>query len=425
MTAAPHHRKRDGYTIILVIVFLVVIFVFVMLINSRSVQHLGIVKRQQQGTRAVVAAESGIARALSELKRNRSWDGTTDGSGSTASLKFNGTKMPSSNDSYTVKVYNNLTGASTIQAERGITVPPGACYIMSQGKSGILSAKFVGVMIISSSFFEYGLFADKKAAISGNVRIVAYDSSSGLAVAGGADLATNGINKGSVTLNGSPLWVDGDIQAGHGADLETGDPIIQNGQCTVTGSLGTLPREVSLKEVDLPTSLPERTFSGNTLLPGDYSGQSALHISNQDITLVGAAGGSEYIFDGIQAAGKGKLVVDATAGPVRIYLTGDVHFSGQSGTEITYQNNTVIRPGDLQFLATKDVENIRLTGNSDFYGAIYAPQSDFDLNGTPRVYGGLVASDVFIRGDSQFNYDVTLKDLQDASSLVVGSWQYF
>lgn len=417
-------KARSGFAIVVVLIIMVVFVAVVFLINSMGIKHLGFVKKQKFQLQAKYAAESGIARGLSTLKNNIYWDGTTDGSGSPEKLTFNGMKMPNSTDTYTVTVYNNFQGTGAITTETGISVPPGTCYILSKGQSGYISTKLIGVLVVTTKFFEYGIFADESVKISGDVKVASYDSSTGFTVAGGADVATNGLQDGAIDLNGTPVYVDGNLISGYGSD-PNGDVITINGQCTVTGERKSLSKQKDLKKIKVPQNLPPKTFTGNTLLPGDYSSDGMLKIVNGDIKLVGGPGGNEYIIKGIQASGHGKLVVDATNGPVKIYLTDDMQFSAQSGIEIVYDNNSKVRPGDVQFLATKDVEEISLNGISKFYGAIYAPESTFRQRGNTEIFGGLVSKIIQINGSVNFNYDVGLKTTEGTKSLTVGSWQYY
>ncbi len=424
MSRKKSGKNKSGFAIVVVLIIMVIFVIIVFLINSMGIKHLGFVKKQKFQLQARYAAESGVARGLSTLKSNIYWDGTTDGSGNQEKLTFNSVKMPNSSDTYTVTVFNNFQGTGFIKTENGIDVPPGTCYILSKGQSGLISSKYIGVMVVTTKFFEYGIFADESVKISGDVKVASYDSSTGFSVAGGADVATNGLQDKAIDLNGTPVYVDGNLISGFGSNPD-GDVITINGHCTVTGDRKSLPKKKELKKIKVPQNLPIRSFNGDTLLPGDYSGDGLLRITNGDIKLVGGPGGNEYIINGIQAAGHGKLIVDATNGPVKIYLTDDMKFSAQSGIEIIYDNNSNIRPGDVQFLATKDAEEIELNGISRFYGAIYAPESTFRQRGNTEIFGGLVSKIIQINGSVNFNYDVGLKTTEGAKSLTVGSWQYF
>ena len=424
MSRKKSGKTKSGFAIVVVLIFMVVFVVIVFLINSMGIKHLGFVKKQKFQTQAKYAAESGIARGLSTLKNNIYWDGTTDGSGSSEKLTFNAMKMPNSADTYTVTVFNNFQGTGTITTNNGVTVPPGTCYLLSKGQSGLISSKYIGVLVVTTKFFEYGIFADESVKISGNVKVTSYDSSTGFAVAGGADVATNGLQDKAIDLNGTPVYVDGNLISGYGSD-PSGNVITVNGQCTVTGDRKSLSKQKNLKTIRVPKNLPPKSFTDDTLLPGDYSGNGLLKIVNGDIKLIGGPGGNEYIINGIQATGHGKLVVDATNGPVKIYLTDDMKFSAHSGIEIVYDDNSNIRPGDVQFLATKEAEEIELNGVSKFYGAIYAPESTFRQRGNTEIFGGLVSKIIQINGSVNFNYDVGLKTTEGTKSLTVGSWQYY
>jgi len=420
--------NQQGFTLTYVIIIMILLLIYGLTVSSVAVSNLNSVKRTKYITSAYYTAESGIMRGISEIKANRNWDGTTDGSGNEDKLKYKDIVMPGSFASYTVRVYNNLNGTTPITAPNGVVVPAGNCYILSDGKSIQNTHRYAAVMMGTDSLFDYGLFSRQGVQLNGNISLTAYDSATGNGVPQAAHIATNNANDGAIVVNGSAAYIDGSAIVGPGGDLGEDKAVVTHGNPTITGDppRDALVREKYLPPVEIPEGQPVRTITGNTLLPGDYRAEGTLTIRNQDITLTGAPGGAIYIFDGIDGKSTGNLKVDTTNGPVKIYSTGEVFFAGKSGIV-----NTVTGPGgypdpaDIMLFVANDVENVKLTGNGLFHCTMYAPGSTFDMSGNSDFYGSIVVNDFFIRGNPNFHYDVNLKDITDFATTAINSWVYY
>jgi hypothetical protein len=70
-------------------------------------------------------------------------------------------------------------------------------------------------------------------------------------------------------------------------------------------------------------------------------------------------------------------------GPVRVFVSGPVTISG--GYVGTYQN----RPQNFQIFVTTG-DPVTLNGQADFYGQVYAPQSDVTQGGQADIYGSII-----------------------------------
>jgi len=422
----PH--KKSGFVLSVTIIIMVLLLIYSLSVASMAIRVSSFSSKQKLVTSAQYAAESGVSRGIEELRKNSSWDGTTDGSGDESKLTFHDNVMPNGISKYTVRVTNNLSGSGDMTASNGTIVPAGSCYILGEGKSNLNSIKYVSVMLSSESIFEDGIFAEEEIDVSGHVSISAYDSSTGSPRQGEADISTNNTQHASIDLNGSAINIDGSLVAGPGADLSPNGSITISGHPTITGNpiREALPKERDMSPVTLPTGLLQMTFSGTSLLPGDYSNAGTLTIRNNDIILTGAEGGAEYIFDGINATSRGKLKIDSSNGPVKIYLTDSSFFSGRSGIEIMNDGPAGIpRTGDVQIFATSDVEEIKLRGNSELYCAIYAPNSTFDMAGNSDFFGSVVVGAAQVRGHTNFKYDVSLRNMPGLGAVSVKSWQYY
>ena len=88
------------------------------------------------------------------------------------------------------------------------------------------------------------------------------------------------------------------------------------------------------------------------------------------------------------------------SGETVIYLYGNLDTSG--GDVI---NNTQI-PGNLQIYMTGGTA--RVAGASDFYGTVYAPNTDVELTGGAQWYGAFVGQTLSLSGTGDIHYDETL-----------------
>lgn len=465
-------RNTRGMTIAVVLIILVVLILIALATAAIGSRNLGFVRKESDNTRAFYAAEAGLSRAISKIKSNITWDGREEAEqGQDRPLTFQDNQMPNSGDTFTVYVYNNLFGSSAITGFRGIQVPVGNCYIISEGKSGNNSTKYVSAMVNRQNPFSVGGLVGKDSIrFDGNVSISAYDSDTQQAVPGGGDAATNGVQVGAVTVHGSAAYIDGKISSGPGSNLNT---ITTTGHPTITEGTDTLPNEVPFPAVTLPTlpsqalpsplskapvTIASRTrlrykflLASRTRLPGmasldkgngnsSSSGNSGstynlapgyhytgtLTIRNNETVVL--TGPGTYIFDGIDIAAQGALQVDTTGGPVKIYLDGNVSETGGSnaGDVINYHSGGYPKATDLLIYGTSKCTSMNIRGNASAAMGVYAPSCSINLHGNADFYGALVGQSVRVHGHPIFKYDVALGRLaNDIQAVSLTCWQRF
>lgn len=108
---------------------------------------------------------------------------------------------------------------------------------------------------------------------------------------------------------------------------------------------------------------------------------------------------STYYFDSISIAGNGPAI--NVVGPTTIYIDGGIADFGGGGIV-----NVSEDPTDLVIYTTGP--EVRFRGDSDFYGAVVAPNADIILEGTTNFYGALLGQTVDIRGNSGIHIDEAL-----------------
>jgi len=68
---------------------------------------------------------------------------------------------------------------------------------------------------------------------------------------------------------------------------------------------------------------------------------------------------------------------------------------------------------------------VNISGQTDFYGAFYAPNSEMNLTGQGGLYGAFVGNEVTISGQGGIHYDVQLGSAgaSAASQYVITSYR--
>lgn len=138
-------------------------------------------------------------------------------------------------------------------------------------------------------------------------------------------------------------------------------------------------------------------------------------------------GDGDYYTTSLSLSGHSKMLVK---GHARIVITDDFQMSGQSQVIIqegasleVYLDNKASLSGNgvmnlnnnalyYKIFGTPNVSNIKLSGNAEFTGIIYAPQSEFHLGGGGNTaydfVGAAVVSEAKLNGHFNFHYDELL-----------------
>ena len=134
----------------------------------------------------------------------------------------------------------------------------------------------------------------------------------------------------------------------------------------------------------------------------------------------------------------GNIIIN---GQVRLYVQGDVVFSGSSTFEITPGSsvevyvtgsvtvggggvvNTSGKAANNLWFGTTTSSSWSLSGNGSFVGVGYAPQAVLSLGGNPNYMGAFVAREIDIGGGGGVHYDEALGRGINVSAYSVLSWQ--
>ena len=273
------------------------------------------------------------------------------------------------------------------------------------------------------SFFDYGLFTDGLLNLKSDAKVYSYDSrytpdpdpsTFPGASTGEADIGSN--QEVSTKMN---TYIDGNL--GLGAD--TSDPPVDakwtnTGTPIITGIVDTVERvdpdplgaNVSLsvlynKFIDIVANNNNDIAKDGSSCP--LAGTTDIDLSNGE-TFILTAG--DYYVTSIILKNASTLQIDATSGPVNIYLNGivdaeDGELEAKNGSAI----NNLSQPTDFSIFSNSS-QDIIFKHSSAFKGMVYAPNAHVEMKNSSGVYGLIWGNTATIHNDGEFYFDEAIKD---------------
>jgi len=280
--------------------------------------------------------------------------------------------------------------------------------------SGLTVEKRVKVLVFPRAMFNNGIFGQTSVTINGTPLADSYDSSAGPyteeSATGNCDIGTNG----ELTIGGNAL-VEGDVFVGPDGEI-SGDV-----SSYITGETYYSANPVELEDISLPDEFSSLENHGDMalassdtmMLPSnDYYYESISLKAQSNLTL--SSNTRIYIATDFSIAGQAAVF---TGDNVEIYIGGNGDFAGGGIV------NTTTMPSNLQIYGLGNDTNLTFSGNSAFYGAIYAPYSSVVLTGTSDYFGAVVGKDVDLTGTNNFHYDEDLRENGPTQGYDIAYWQ--
>jgi hypothetical protein len=244
--------------------------------------------------------------------------------------------------------------------------------------------------------FSYGAYGRDSVNFAGNAMMDSYDSDDGTYASQvhGNHAGENGAVGSEGTIN-----LEGQVDIYGDAGTTEGGDIVYGGGATVHGDTSTasLPPEfppIPQEEIDYAEA--NNNAPGGLVLDGNANYNNGTH----DLDV--AAGGSVtftsgiYYLSDVSVTGHGSIIIEPGA-DVIIYVVGNWDSSG--GTIIN-SNHT---PLSFQLYSVGD--SLLVAGGSEFYGAIYAPESKVVVAGGSHFYGSIVGATFDNGGGTDCHYD--------------------
>lgn len=234
------------------------------------------------------------------------------------------------------------------------------------------------------------LVSQSRTTVTGNSYIDSYRTSDGpyrLETAG-----DNGdiVSSGNISVGGS-VTLKGDVVA-ESVNVGTGPDI--------SGDIITSSRTVEFPAIDLSDIESDNDNDTLPLIMQENRSYSPLD-DQRNFSLNGGIAYSippgDFYFNDLTLSGQSSLLISGTT---RIYLTGNLSTSG--GDLI----NSTQDPANLRIFMTGGT--VKLNASVDWYGFLYAPNSEISLSGNADLFGAIVGDVISGTGNLDLHFDEDL-----------------
>jgi hypothetical protein len=269
-------------------------------------------------------------------------------------------------------------------------------------------------------FLEYGVFGNTVVDMKSNGSIYSYYSSEiSTPVASDSDgRGDTASNAEIITHNGTRI--DGTLALG---ETTSGDPAVwtSTGTPMISGEeglevnhidpdpLGAIGGQVA---AELTAAVTINNNGGVT--PAITAPQYEINLGNGDTMTLTA--GTYYVED-ITLANSAILDVDASSGPVKIYLGGNGSIEAKMGSTI----NITGAPTDF-YIYSDTTGSIILKNSGHLEGLIYAPYGRIEIKNSGDFFGVAWADEIDIKNSGELFVDRSLTDSLLSDKLAMSSW---
>lgn len=269
-----------------------------------------------------------------------------------------------------------------------------------------------------------GVFADGALSVEPGAVVDGYNSQEGSyeeltaqerATFGGGRLGANG----GVSIAGTPsepTLVQGVVTAGPGQSVST------TGDVTITGGarnalVATELPPVQLPAIPLGSAVVHSDPLPMVLAPGEM-GFASLTVGGQaELQIVGPV---QLRVGSLRVLPAGRLVLDNAGGPIRIFVDDELALDPGSSLSVGSDD-----PAQLTLqVAGQPVDALPIMAQGAFYGVLYAPGADLDVDSGFEVFGALIGRDLNLLGPVRLHFDEHLLAASADSSLpTLVSWR--
>lgn len=417
-------KEKEGSVIVVSLVIVTVTLLLLSIFMGSIIYERKNLERSHRNLQALYLAEAGVEEAIWKLYN-------TPASADSGQIVISG----SGRCDYTITVSGQTV---TIQAT-------GYSPEVAVAGQAVRSVEVTLTGGVGSTVFDMALFggADegRVITITGNTRVDSYNSE------GQGKLYPNGLgNNGDIGTNStstSPTAIRitgnsdvyGTVYIGQGGDPDQAIQVVGNAE--VHEDKLALDEYRELPEVELPSFplLPDRGAlkkSGNNDYYVHESGRySSIKSSGNGDLIFDDNANYIYVDGDFQATGNGDIIVDTD---MVLYIGGDFKFTGNGQLKLLNGHTLIMYvagritgtgnglwndsedPTKLVVYALDTSNLVKITGNADFYGAIYARNAEIKVAGNGDVYGSLVGNTIKITGNSDVHYDEALADSNNLPS---------
>ena len=135
--------------------------------------------------------------------------------------------------------------------------------------------------------------------------------------------------------------------------------------------------------------------------PGDHRFSTLDMVSKGVLEIDGPA---KIVIDGDTNVGSSAVIRVGSGGPVEIYIGGDLRM----GTKSSFETPSLDPNNAAIFLTGKNVF-AELKSHSGFYGMVYGPHADIELDNKFEMYGAISADHFYCHNNAmRLHYDESL-----------------
>lgn len=430
-------KGKEGYIIVVSLVIATAVLILLGVFLGSIVAEKRNVERSYHSAQALNLAEAGVEKAIWQLNNNP----TPPVSGQISSI-----------DGVGYCEYTITTSGDTVVIQATGYSPEINIATRVQRSIEVTLLRETGDTTVFDMAFFAGSATGNTIEKTGSGDIDSYDSRNGPYGVNGnkgsnGHLGTNSKSTSpeAVKITGSGD-IYGDIYIGEGGNPD--EAILQSGSGTISGDRTTLDDIGGNRELPevKPPSLPSlvdkeawtKTGSSDVSFPG--SGRyPSINISGSGDVIFGADSNFIYVEGDFTKSGSGDLIINTN---MTLYIKGNFDMSGSG--DITINNdykltmyvggdvegtgsglwNTSMNPSNLTIYGLDSCTQVKISGSTNLYGAVYARNAEIWLTGSGDVYGSVIGDRIRITGSSDIHYDEALVDPNNVPSAPTYDYRY-
>jgi len=260
-----------------------------------------------------------------------------------------------------------------------------------------------------TGFFQFAAFGARGVVLDSNAFVDSYDSARGSyesQVKTGNDFARENGNVGSnhdIVLK-SNTDVHGNATPGPSGVVDDSAPRVY-----VSGSTDPAEEEFELPPIEVPEISSSGSVRGSSdivLGPGEVHYDAIRMLGGTALTIRGPA---TVVVDNLLMESNSALVFETSGGPVDVYGTGD--FVLESNSDVSTISDSALDvtlwlSGDN--MTRRAPARIQLGANSEFIGAIYAPNAFVRLASNFNIYGSIMCGFLDLSSFGELHFDEAL-----------------
>ncbi len=389
----PKRKRSRGAALVVVLLFLLVLgglaATLATLGGSIHREHA----RSSEEARSFYAAEAGLNEVYAQLE--------TNGEDAALALAF---PRSLGHLRYTVE---------TIRGQDDPGLRRDRIRLRAVGTAGV---ETVGAQLmvhkVPTGFFRWAAFGHAGVTLDSNVTIDSFDSGDGPYPGGelAGDYGNVGSNDDIAIASNTAVY--GDVVVGPTGTLDDSAPGI-----TITGDVEASLAPEPMPAVVVPPIPPSGPLSvlGEHVLPSGDHHLTSLEIDGGGVFTI--TGPARVVLGDTVLRSNGEWVVDASAGPVEIFATGDFVLSSNSRLRSIASRSRDVSIQISSSTSGPDPAQIALDANSDYVGTIYAPHAELELSSNFTVFGALRAESVHMNSNSALHYDEDLLYDEDVPAI--------